>query len=328
MKLSMSACKQALQPLVNFQVGLNMEHFFRRKDKVVFVMGATGTGKSRLAIDLANRFPAEIVNSDKIQVYKGLEIVTNKVTEEECNGISHHLLGTIDPNSHFAAIDFRNEASLATESILSRHRHPIIAGGSNSYIEALVNEDPDFQLRYECCFLWVDVSLPVLHSFVSERVDRMVELGLVEEVRSIFDPQADYSQGIRRAIGVPELDQYLRAESILDDETRIKFLQAAIAKIKDNTCSLASRQLQKIRRLFNQCNWNMHRIDATEVFLKRGAEADQAWEELVRLPSSKIVEQFLYPEERITTIVSAGTASPTTITPPHMTIAAVAAVTR
>ncbi|KAJ0092793.1 hypothetical protein Patl1_25460 [Pistacia atlantica] len=329
MKLSMSACKQAVQPLVNFQGALNMEPFFRRKDKVVFVMGATGTGKSRLAIDLATRFPAEIVNSDKIQVYKGLEIVTNKVTEEECNGVPHHLLGTIDPNSNFTATDFRNKASLATESIVARECLPIIAGGSNSYIEALVNDDPDFRFRYECCFLWVDVSLPVLHSFVSERVDRMVELGLVEEVKSIFDPQADYSKGIRRAIGVPELDQFLRDESILDDETRIKYLQAAIAKIKDNTCSLACRQLQKIRRLYNQWNWNMHRIDATEVFLKRGAEADHAWDEVVRRTSAMIVEKFLHDEDRMTTIVSPGTAPTSTlISTPPMPIAAVAAATR
>ncbi|KAK0602335.1 hypothetical protein LWI29_032444 [Acer saccharum] len=116
-------------------------------------MGATGTGKSRLAINLATRFPAEIVNSDKIQVFKGLDIATNKVTEEKCKGIPHHLLGVVEPGSNFTATDFRIHAAKAVETIVSRDRLPIIAGK-----------------RYDCCFLWVDVSLPVLYSFVSERV--------------------------------------------------------------------------------------------------------------------------------------------------------------
>lgn len=301
MELSISFCKQ-VQPRVN--MGLKLEPFFHRKDKLVFVMGATGSGKSRLAIDLATRFPAEIVNSDKMQVYKGLDIATNKVTEEECRGVPHHLLGIVDPNSNFTSMDFRHHASHAVESILAQDRLPIIAGGSNSYIEALVNDDPDFQLRYECCFLWVDVSLPVLNSFVSERVEKMVQSGLVDEVKQIFDPMADYSRGIRRAIGVPELDHYFRAESILDAKIRARLLETAISKIKENTCILARRQRQKIRRLYNHWNRRMHRIDATEAFLKRGDEADEVWERLVAGPSSMIVGQFLRDENNVATIVS------------------------
>ncbi|KAE8076963.1 hypothetical protein FH972_015579 [Carpinus fangiana] len=297
-------CNGNLRPLVDFPGGLNMEYPMFRKDKVVFVVGATGTGKSRLAIDLATRYPAEIVNSDKMQVYKGLDIVTNKVTEEECRGVPHHLLGIIEPNTNFTANDFLHHAPITMESITNRDRLPIIAGGSNSYIAALVNHHAEFQMKYDFRCIWVDVSLNVLHSFISDRVDRMVEAGLVDEVRKMFDPKADYSRGIRRAIGVPELDKYLRVESIVDGRTRARLLKEAIVKIKENTCMLACRQLEKIRRLESQWEWNMHRIDATEVFLKRGKEADDAWENLVAGPSSMIVRQFLYNEDRMATIVS------------------------
>ncbi|CAG7891899.1 unnamed protein product [Brassica rapa] len=301
MKPCMTALRQAIPPLLNFKeisTGLNMVDvpFFRRKDKVVFVMGATGTGKSRLAIDLATRFPAEIVNSDKIQVYKGLDIVTNKVTPEESLGVPHHLLGTVeDTHENFTAEDFQREAIRAVKSIVERDRVPIIAGGSNSYIEALVNNCVDFRLRYNCCFLWVDVDKPVLHSFVSERVDKMVEMGLVDEVRRIFDPTSDdYSTGIRRAIGVPELDDFLRAELLnYPAETTEKLLETAIKKIKNSNCLLASRQYQKIQRLYKQWKWNMHRLDATEVFLRRGEEADDAWEDKVARPSALAVDRFL-----------------------------------
>jgi adenylate isopentenyltransferase (cytokinin synthase) len=306
MRISIFVCKQrvvckgSLRPSVDF----NREYPMFRKDKVVFVMGATGTGKSRLAIDLATRYPAEIVNSDKMQVYKGLDVVTNKVTEEECRGVPHHLLGIIDPNTNFTTNDFLHQAPLTMESITSRDRLPIIAGGSNSYISALVNNHTEFRMKYDFCFIWVDVALHVLRSFISDRVDRMVEAGLVDEVRKMFDPKADYSRGIRRAIGVPELDKYLRVEAIVNDRTRARLLKEAIVKIKENTCMLAYRQLEKIRRIESKREWNMHRLDATEVFLKRGKEADDAWENLVAGPSSMIVRQFLYNEDRMATIVS------------------------
>lgn len=157
------------------------------KEKVVVVMGATGTGKSRLSIDLATQFPVEVINSDKMQVHEGLDIVTNKITQEEQNRVPHHLLGIVNPNADFTASDFCNMASIAMESILSRRQLPIIAGGYNSYIEALI-DDEDFRVRskYECCFLWVDVAIPMLHQYRSERVDWMVKNGMVDEVREFF----------------------------------------------------------------------------------------------------------------------------------------------
>ncbi|XP_057475164.1 adenylate isopentenyltransferase 5, chloroplastic-like [Actinidia eriantha] len=310
MRISFSACKQAPPPLVSFTGGRNMDPFIprRRKDKVVVVVGATGTGKSRLSIDLATRIPAEIINSDKMQVYKGLDIVTNKVTDEECRGVPHHLLGIIDPNADFTAVDFCHHASIAIESIVRRDRLPIIAGGSNSFIRALVNDDIEFQSNYECCLLWVDVSLSVLHPFVTERVDQMVKAGLVNEVREMFDPEADYTCGIRRAIGVPEMDQFLRAESKVDDETRGMLLREAIEKIKSNTCKLACCQMQNILRLQNQFEWKCTASMPLEAFLKCGRDANEAWEKLVARPSTAIVDRFLYEDSYLPTI-----AAPTSI---------------
>ncbi|CAI9771012.1 unnamed protein product [Fraxinus pennsylvanica] len=300
MRISFSACKQALPLQVNFPGGLNMDQFIpvrRRKDKVVIVMGATGTGKSRLSIDLATRFEAEIVNSDKMQVYKGLNIVTNKVTEEECRGITHHLLGIVDPDVDFAAVDFVRRASTAVDSITRKGKLPIIAGGSNSYIKALVNDDMEFQSKYECCFLWVDVSMPVLNKFVSKRVEQMVDANLIDEAREFFDPEGNYTRGIKRAIGVPELDEFFRNESILDYEMRARLLEDAIDKIKANTCKLACNQLQNIQNIFrlrNQLEWRMYRLDATEAFLKRDLESVEAWEMRVARPATRIVGRFLH----------------------------------
>ncbi|CBI32356.3 unnamed protein product, partial [Vitis vinifera] len=261
MQIYMHMRKQT-QPLLSIPPGdLTMDVSGHRwpKGKVVVVMGATGTGKSRLSIDLATRFPAEIVNSDKMQVYEGLDIVTNKITEEEQRGVPHHLLRIAHPN---------------------------------------------------CCFLWVDVSRSVLHSFVSKRVDKMVEKGMVEEVQQLFHPNADYTRGIRRAIGVPELDLYFRTEGFLDEEARARVLQEAVHEIKANTCKLACRQLEKIHRLKNVRKWKIHRLGATEVLRKCDREADEAWEKLVARPSTMMVAQFLY---SVGATRSIATTSPPTI---------------
>lgn len=156
------------------------------KNKVIFIMGATGTGKSRLSIDLATQFPAEIINSDKIQVYKGLDIVTNKVTAMERKGVQHHLIGVVEPDSDFTAHDFCYKALSAIDRIVDSGQVPIIVGGSNSFLEALV-EDPlhKFKSRFSCYFIWIDVSLPVLFSYVSKRVDQMVNTGLPLSVLSL-----------------------------------------------------------------------------------------------------------------------------------------------
>ena len=294
----MPICKQ-MQPAIHIPpCGLKLNTFSprRQKDKVVIVMGATGTGKSRLSIDLATLFPAEIINSDKMQVYEGLDIVTNKITKEEQRGVPHHLLGILNnPNADFTATNFCDMSSIAMETILGHDMLPIIVGGSNSFIEHLVDDYDyyNFRSKYDCCFLWVDVSMPVLQSYVSKRVDDMVRNGMVDEVRKMFDPNADYGKGIRRAIGVPEFDNYFRNESFLDAETRSRVLQEAINEIKDNTCKLACRQLGKIHRLRNRKGWSLHRLDATEVYRKRGTEADQAWKKLVAGPSATIVDRLL-----------------------------------
>ncbi|KAL4205465.1 hypothetical protein AMTRI_Chr01g114740 [Amborella trichopoda] len=271
------------------------------KDKVVVVMGATGTGKSRLSIDLAARFPAEIINADKMQLYQGLDIVTNKVPVEERRGVPHHLLGTLDPKSHqdFDCNDFRDLASQAVLSISSRGHLPIVAGGSNSYIAALVSGPAPGQMRYECCFLWVDAALPVLHRFVSDRVEDMVEAGLVADVRALFDTsggRVDFSRGLGKAIGVPEMDRLIKSErqASLSLHERAALIREAMEEIKANTCKLACCQLQKIQRLRSLRGWELHRLDATAVLdAADRPSADEAWERLVVQPSARVVRRFL-----------------------------------
>ncbi|KAJ9152878.1 hypothetical protein P3X46_026388 [Hevea brasiliensis] len=266
-----------------------------KKQKTLFILGASATGKTKLSIDLATHIPAEIINSDKIQVYKGLDIVTNKVAEAERKGIPHHLLGFMDPEADFSAQDFCTHVHMAMARIIDNENIPIIVGGSNNYIRTLV-EDPraNFKANFDSCFLWIDVALPVLYERVAKRVDEMVEAGLVEEVRAMVAPGADYTRGVWRAIGVPEMDDYLHAEKVMADEKTKKFLlEAAIERIKENTCKLVDSQLWKINQMIHELGWKLHRIDATSVLETSGEEAVEAWEKVVLEPSLAIVGDFL-----------------------------------
>ncbi|XP_061346659.1 adenylate isopentenyltransferase 3, chloroplastic-like [Gastrolobium bilobum] len=296
MTMSMLMCRLR-QPLINVPCsGQKLNGRQIQKEKVVLVMGATGTGKSRLSIDIATCFPSEIINSDKIQVYEGLDIITNKISKEEQRGVPHHLLGNHNPNTEFTANDFCDMSLVTIDSITGREQLPIIVGGSNSYLEALIDDDDyKFRSRYDFCCLWVDVSMPVLHSYVGERVDQMFENGMVNELRPFFNPNGDYSRGIRKAIGVPEFDEYFRKEAFADEGKKKMLLEEAMNEMKLNTWKLARKQLGKIHRLRNVKRWEIHRLDATPVFRKHGVEeANEAWKKLVAEPSAMIVAHFLY----------------------------------
>lgn len=268
------------------------------KPKVVFVLGATATGKSKLAIALAKRFGGEIINSDKIQVYDGVPILSNKVTEEERAGVPHHLLGGVHPNADFTAEDFRREAAQAVARVLSAGRLPVVAGGSNRYIEALVEGNgADFRAAHDCLFLWVNAAPELLEWYIALRVDDMVQRGLVDEARAEFDAGADYSLGVRRAIGLPEMHAYLHAEreggaskAELDD-----MLERAVREIKDNTFRLALAQIQKIDRLSTLDGWEVRRVDVTAVFARmaEGVCHKETWETVVWKPCEEMVRLFL-----------------------------------
>jgi adenylate dimethylallyltransferase (cytokinin synthase) len=288
------------------------------KHKAVVVMGATGTGKSRLAVDLALEFGGDVINSDKIQLYEGLDVATNKVTEEERAGVPHHLIGVARPDDQFTATDFRHEASSCARAVAARGRLPIVAGGSNSFVQELVDGDLGaFRNRFDLCFLWVDAQLPVLHDHVARRVDDMCARGLVGEVAAVFDPaRTDYARGIWRAIGVPELDAYLRwsGGSGGEDERARRMLAEAIEDIKSNTYVLACRQRAKIVERTRL--WHVVRVDATEVFQRRGIAAGEAWQGLVAAPCIDAVRAFLNDDESV----------PADDLPPDLSVFAKAAV--
>ena len=101
--------------------------------KVIAIVGPTAVGKTSLSIDLAKRFNGEIISGDSMQVYRGLDIGTAKVTLEEQAGVLHHLI-----DQSYSAADFQQAAREVIQEITDRGKVPIVVGGTGLYIQSLL----------------------------------------------------------------------------------------------------------------------------------------------------------------------------------------------
>lgn len=107
-------------------------------NKVVFIYGPTAVGKSKMAIALAQKYNGEIISCDSVQVFKGFDIGSAKVTKQEMEGITHHNIDIVRPNDDFSAGDYAIRTKTLITEINARGKLPIIVGGTGLYIDALL----------------------------------------------------------------------------------------------------------------------------------------------------------------------------------------------
>ncbi|WEV79422.1 tRNA (adenosine(37)-N6)-dimethylallyltransferase MiaA [Janibacter cremeus] len=123
--------------------------------QVIAVVGATATGKSDLALDLAESLGGEVVNADAMQLYRGMDIGTNKLPVDERRGIAHHVLDVLEVTDEATLADYQERAETAIAEVLARGRLPVLAGGSGLYVRAALDHleipptDPTVRARLE-----------------------------------------------------------------------------------------------------------------------------------------------------------------------------------
>ena len=103
---------------------------------IICIVGPTGVGKTKLSVELAKILNGEIINADSTQVYRGLDIATAKVTEEEKENIPHHLFDIKDITEDYTVYDYQKDARNCIKNIISRGKTPILVGGTGLYIKA------------------------------------------------------------------------------------------------------------------------------------------------------------------------------------------------
>ena len=133
----------------------------------IAIVGPTGTGKSQLALDIAERVDGEVVNADAMQLYRGMDIGTAKLPEAQRGGIAHHQLDVLDVTETASVATYQRGAVAGVEGIAQRGAVPVIVGGSMLYIQSVLDDwvfpatDPDVRARYENRL--ADVGVEELH---------------------------------------------------------------------------------------------------------------------------------------------------------------------
>ena len=100
------------------------------KSKVIVIVGPTACGKTSLSVALAKKFDGEIISADSMQIYRGMDIGTAKVTPEQMEGVPHHMIDIVDPQQDFSLADYLRLARECAEQIISRGKLPFLVGGT------------------------------------------------------------------------------------------------------------------------------------------------------------------------------------------------------
>ena len=224
------------------------------QEKVLVILGATATGKSSLAMKLAEFFGTEIISADSMSVYKNFNIGTAKPTAQELKKIRHHLINILEPEEKFSVAEFVKLASKIITEINLRKKIPIVVGGTGLYIQALIegykfknnskSQEKIFsdtgKLKYNALVIGLTSNRQNLYERINRRTKEMFDAGLVEEVQGLLNSGVNPNAQAMLGIGYKETIEFLQGAANLDE---------TISKVSQATRNFAKRQLTWYRRM-------------------------------------------------------------------------------
>lgn len=183
------------------------------KNKVCVIVGPTAVGKTQLSIAIAKQFKGEVISGDSLQVYRGLDIGTAKVTESEKEGIPHHLIDIRDLGEDYSVAEFQSAAKKLITEITARGNLPIVVGGTGLYIQSLLF---DFELGSS----QGDVTNQALRTELEAYSETYGALQLWERLKKSDEKAAEaiHPNNIRRVIRAIEVVEQTGV-SLMDQET-------------------------------------------------------------------------------------------------------------
>ncbi len=146
----------------------------KEKPPLIIVLGPTASGKTSLSVKLAQKFNGEILSSDSRQIYRYMDIGTDKISQKEMQGIKHYMLDVCDPDRTYTMADFQREATHSIKEILNKGKIPFLVGGTGLYINAIAdnyqldNAPPDPALRTELEQELEEKGAEALHEMLKE----------------------------------------------------------------------------------------------------------------------------------------------------------------
>ena len=237
------------------------------REKLVVILGATSTGKSSLALTLAEEFDTEIISADSMAVYKNFNVGTAKPTQAELERVPHHLINILDAEEKFSVGEFVRRARPIISELNLRGKIPIVAGGTGLYIQALVegyelqcvmrnaqcvmNGLTEFkssssyykqtgELIYNALIFGLTSERNELYDRINRRTEKMFADGLVDEVKNLLASGISPNAQAMLGIGYKETVEYLQGGATLDE---------TISKVAQATRNFAKRQLTWYRRM-------------------------------------------------------------------------------
>ena len=277
-------------------------------EKVIVIVGPTGVGKTKLSIDLARHFNTEIISADSMQIYKGMDIGTAKVTKDETSGIKHHLIDIKEIEESYSVFESQINIRKKITEINKMDKIPIIVGGTGLFIKAalydytflkeekretqtyegisneelyekLVSIDKESANKihvnnrrriiralqiassdikksdiiksqkhkplYDIKMIGLTTDRKTLYKRIDNRVDKMLEKGLLDEVKAIYDKYKGQNYQSLQGISYKELFLYFDKKITLEE---------AIDLIKKKSRNYAKRQYTWFNNQF-RVNW-------------------------------------------------------------------------
>ncbi len=231
--------------------------------RVLAVVGPTGAGKSDVAVELALRLDGEIVNADSMQLYRGMDIGTAKLSLEERRGVPHHLLDVWDVTEAADVVRYQQQARARIEEIAGRGRVPLLVGGSGLYVRAVLDDldfpgtDPEARRRLEgeleergpaalhARLATVDPAAAdaILPSNGRRLVRALEVVGLRGSYTATLPPPAPVYDALQVALDRPDLDERLRRRVALMIERGLVDEVRALARVGLRQGRTASRAL-------------------------------------------------------------------------------------
>jgi len=218
-------------------------------DKVIVILGPTGSGKTGMAVKLAKAINGEVISADSRAIYKGMDVGTAKPSVAEMKGVPHFGLDLVEPGERFTVADFKAYAEEKIAEIRSRGHVPIIAGGTGLYIDALVydyqfsnNQKTSAPDRDNLCtnYLLIGVKWGTeeLRERLKKRLDAMFDEPLYTETRELVQKYGWGSQAMKSNV-YKFVWQYLNGEISLEEAKEKSFYE---------DWHLAKRQLTWFKR--------------------------------------------------------------------------------